>query len=114
MRKFLPVSWRHPRRASPPGCRGSDAAAGKASATESPGAAAKDSLGRAHGDPGNLDPQLTRGLAQEVAEFAYDTLVTAVGPGKIVSGLATVVEGRLAEEGSIHALQGSRAPTERR
>jgi peptide/nickel transport system substrate-binding protein len=40
-------------------------------------------------DPGNLDPQLTIvGAAREVDAWAYDTLVTTVGPGKVVSGLA--------------------------
>jgi peptide/nickel transport system substrate-binding protein len=40
-------------------------------------------------DPGNLDPQLTiLGAARYVDTFAYDTLVTLTGPGKIVSNLA--------------------------
>jgi peptide/nickel transport system substrate-binding protein len=42
------------------------------------------------GDPGKLDPQQTAGnLAQEVAEFNYDTLVHQLPGGKFVSGLAT-------------------------
>jgi peptide/nickel transport system substrate-binding protein len=40
-------------------------------------------------DPGNLDPQLTIvGAARYVDTYAYDTLVTLPGPGKVVSGLA--------------------------
>lgn len=40
-------------------------------------------------DPGNLDPQLTIvGAARYVDTFAYDTLVTLTGPGKVVSSLA--------------------------
>jgi len=40
-------------------------------------------------DPGSLDPQLTLlGAARFVDTFAYDTLVTLTGPGKIVSNLA--------------------------
>jgi peptide/nickel transport system substrate-binding protein len=40
-------------------------------------------------DPGNLDPQLTIvSAARFVDTFAYDTLVTLTGPGKIASGLA--------------------------
>ena len=38
------------------------------------------------------------GAARQVDEYDYDTLVNVTGPGKIVSGLATVVEGPLAEE----------------
>jgi len=40
-------------------------------------------------DPGNLDPQLTLlGAARTVDSFAYDSLLTVVGPGKIATGLA--------------------------
>ncbi len=40
-------------------------------------------------DPGNLDPQLTLlGAARTVDAFAYDSLLTVVGPGKIATGLA--------------------------
>jgi peptide/nickel transport system substrate-binding protein len=40
-------------------------------------------------DPGNLDPQLTIvGAARYVDTYAYDTLVSLTGPGKIASNLA--------------------------
>jgi peptide/nickel transport system substrate-binding protein len=40
-------------------------------------------------DPGNLDPQLTLlGAARYVDTYAYDTLVTLTGPGKIAPSLA--------------------------
>ena len=40
-------------------------------------------------DPGNLDPQLTLlGAARTVNSFAYDTLLSVVGPGKLATGLA--------------------------
>jgi peptide/nickel transport system substrate-binding protein len=40
-------------------------------------------------DPGSLDPQLTLlGAARYVDTFAYDTLVTLTGPGKVVSNMA--------------------------
>jgi peptide/nickel transport system substrate-binding protein len=40
-------------------------------------------------DPGNLDPQLTLlQAARYIDTYAYDTLVTLVGPGKVVSNLA--------------------------
>src|SRR5262245_66662522 len=40
-------------------------------------------------DPGSLDPQLTLlASARFVDSFAYDTLVSLTGPGKIASGLA--------------------------
>jgi peptide/nickel transport system substrate-binding protein len=40
-------------------------------------------------DPGNLDPQLTLlGAARTVNSFAYDPLLSVVGPGKLASGLA--------------------------
>ena len=67
-------------------------APGKASATKSrTGAAAKGTVSVALiGDPGKLDPQQTAGnLAQEVAEYSYDTLVHQLPGGKFVSGLAT-------------------------
>jgi peptide/nickel transport system substrate-binding protein len=41
------------------------------------------------GDPGNLDPQMTvLQTTRYVDTFAYDTLVSLVGPGKISSGVA--------------------------
>lgn len=40
-------------------------------------------------DPGNLDPQLTLvSAARFVDSFAYDTLVSLAGPGKVTSALA--------------------------
>lgn len=40
-------------------------------------------------DPGNLDPQLSAlGATRTVDSFAYDTLLTTVGPGKLATGLA--------------------------
>ena len=40
-------------------------------------------------DPGSLDPQLTLlGAARYIDTFAYDTLVTLTGPGKVVSNMA--------------------------
>ena len=40
-------------------------------------------------DPGNLDPQLTLvAAARFVDSFAYDTLVSLAGPGKVTSALA--------------------------
>jgi peptide/nickel transport system substrate-binding protein len=40
-------------------------------------------------DPGNLDPQQTLlQAARYIDTYAYDTLVTLVGPGKVVSNLA--------------------------
>jgi peptide/nickel transport system substrate-binding protein len=70
-------------------------APGKASATARSAAAAqaaaKGTVSIALiGDPGKLDPQQTTGaLAQQVAEFSYDTLVHQLPGGKFVSGLAT-------------------------
>ncbi|HEV2592698.1 MAG TPA: ABC transporter substrate-binding protein [Gaiellaceae bacterium] len=41
------------------------------------------------GDPGNLDPQMTvLQTTRYVDTYAYDTLVSLVGPGKIASGVA--------------------------
>jgi peptide/nickel transport system substrate-binding protein len=40
-------------------------------------------------DPGSLDPQLTLlSAARYVDSYAYDTLVTLTGPGKVASGVA--------------------------
>lgn len=67
------------------------AATGPASSRVPAHAAAKGTVSIALiGDPGKLDPQQTAGaLAQQVAEFSYDTLVHQLPGGKFVSGLAT-------------------------
>ena len=57
-----------------------------ASSAKGPSGSATVSVGT---DPGSLDPQLTLlSAARYVDSFAYDTLVTLTGPGKIASGVA--------------------------
>src|SRR5262245_18828065 len=70
---------------------GMAAATGPVSSRATAHAASKGTVSIALiGHPGKLDPHLTAGnLAQEVAEFSYDTLVHQLPGGKFVSGLAT-------------------------